>query len=65
MKQIFVSVKGFGFKFKCDFQGFRDINDLGILIFFRKWLDFEYIMLGELSQIEKDRQYMILFICGI
>ena len=36
-----------------------------ILPFVITWMDLEDIMLSEISQIEKDKYYMILIICGI
>jgi len=36
-----------------------------ILIFAATWMDLEDIMLNEISQIEKDKYYTILLICGI
>ena len=35
-----------------------------ILPFFT-WMDLEYIMLGKISQKEKDKYHMILLFCGI
>ena len=36
-----------------------------ILQFATTWMDFEGIMLSEISQMEKDKHCMVLFICGI
>ena len=36
-----------------------------ILPFAMAWLDLDGLMLSEISQIEKDKCYIILFICGI
>ena len=36
-----------------------------ILPFVTTWIDLEGIMLGEISQTEKDRYHMISLICGI
>ena len=36
-----------------------------ILPFAATWMDFENIMLTEISQTEKDKYCMILLICGI
>ena len=36
-----------------------------ILSFAATWMDLEFIMLSEISQIEKDKYYMISFIYGI
>ena len=36
-----------------------------ILPFAATWVDLEGIMLSEISQIEKDKYYMISLICGI
>lgn len=36
-----------------------------ILPFARTWLDLEGIVLSELGQTEKDKYYLISFICGI
>ena len=36
-----------------------------ILIFAATWMHLEDIMLNEISQIEKDKYYTILLICGI
>ena len=35
-----------------------------ILPFLATWMDLEGIMLNEISQTEKDKRCMILFICG-
>ena len=37
----------------------------GILPFATTWMDLESIMLNKISQMEKDRNHMIPFICGI
>ena len=36
-----------------------------ILPFAATWMDLEGIMLSEINHIEKDKYYMISFICGI
>ena len=36
-----------------------------IMPFAATWMDLEMIILSEVSQTEKDKYYMILFICGI
>ena len=36
-----------------------------ILPFVTTWADLEGIMLSEISQVEKDKHWMISFICGI
>ena len=36
-----------------------------VLSFETTWMDLESIMLSELSQMEKDKYYMISLICGI
>ena len=36
-----------------------------IMPFAATWVDLEGIMLSEISQIEKDKYYMISLICGI
>ena len=36
-----------------------------ILPFATTWMDMEGIMLSEISQMEKDKYYMLSFICGI
>ena len=36
-----------------------------IMLFAATWMDLEMIILSEVSQTEKDKYYMILFICGI
>ena len=36
-----------------------------ILSFAATWMDLENIILGEVSQTEKDKYYMISLICGI
>ena len=36
-----------------------------ILPFAMMWMELEYIMLSQVSQSEKDKYHMILFICGI
>ena len=36
-----------------------------ILPFVATWIDFEGIMLSEISQIEKDKYHMISLMCGI
>ena len=41
------------------------IKKNGILSFAATWIDFEGIMLGEMSQTEKDKYCMISLICGI
>ena len=41
----------------------KKIND--VLPFEAKWMDLENIMLGEISQTEKDKYCVISLICGI
>ena len=36
-----------------------------ILPFAATWMDLEYIILGEISQTQKEKYYMIPLICGI
>ena len=36
-----------------------------ILLFATAWMDLENIMLSEISQTEKDKYYVISFVCGI
>ena len=36
-----------------------------ILPFATAWMDLEVIILGEVCQTEKDKYYMVSFICGI
>ena len=36
-----------------------------LLLFVITWIDLEGIMLSEISQIEKDKYYMMSLICGI
>ena len=44
---------------------YSDIKKNEILSFEATWIDFEGIMLSELSWMEKDKCYMISFISGI
>ena len=41
------------------------IKNKTILSFATVWMDLENIMLGEISQSEKDKYHMISLICGI
>ena len=41
------------------------IKRKGLLPFATAWIDLESIMLGEISQLEKDKYHMILVICAI
>ena len=36
-----------------------------IMLFAATWMDLEIIILNEVSQVEKDKYYMISLICGI
>ena len=36
-----------------------------IMSFSATWIDLEIIILSEVSQIEKDKHYTILLVCGI
>ena len=36
-----------------------------ILLFATTWMDGENIMLNEISQMEKDKYYMVSLVCGI
>ena len=36
-----------------------------ILLFVTAWMDLEGIMVGEISQLERDKHHMISLICGI
>ena len=36
-----------------------------IMSFAAAWMDLEFIILSEVSQTQKDKYHMILFICGI
>ena len=41
------------------------IKKNGVLPFAETWMDLENIRLGNVSQTEKDKYYMISLICGI
>ena len=36
-----------------------------ILLFATTWMDGENIMLNEISQMEKDKYYMVSLVCGV
>ena len=46
-------------------QCFSATNRNEILPFAPKWVDLDNIKLSEVSQTEKDKYYMISFLCGI
>ena len=44
---------------------YSDITKNGIMPFAAIWMQLEILILGEVSQQEKDKYLMISFICGI
>ena len=44
---------------------YKAVEKKELLAFVTAWMDLEIIMLGKISQSEKDKYHMISFICGI
>ena len=48
----------------CKYNGFMVIKIDEVLPFVTTWIDLDGIALSEISQMEKDKYYMISLICG-
>ena len=44
---------------------YSSIQKIEIMSFAAIWMDLEIVILTEVSQMEKDKHYMILLTCGI
>ena len=49
----------------CTMEYYSAIKQNKIMPFVATWMQLEIIILGEVSQKEKDKYHMISFICGI